>query len=295
MIIKVDYREKELINTINSLNTSRYNISKDINIVNENLPIGDIIICDNNDKEYIIFERKTLKDLSSSIKDGRYNEQSFRLNNSNVHNHNIIYIIEGDIEYYYNVTNKNNKYLSINTLFSSMVSIMYYKGFSLYRSKHIQETADIIISFADKLYREMKNRQAFYKNIEDKELTESQDKTQKETDIEIEEKQKSSLTNIDKNDKGDKEYINVIKKNKKENITIDNIGEIMLMQIQNISSQTAIAIMKRFKTLNNLIDNLERNVDISDIYVGNRRISKTSISNIYKYLLQKDTTILINT
>jgi ERCC4-type nuclease len=288
MIIKVDYREKEVYKIINALTSTRYNISNEIKIINENLPIGDVTICDDENKEYIIFERKTLKDLSSSIKDGRYNEQSFRLHNCNVHNHNIIYIIEGDIEYYYNVTNRNNKYININTLFSSMVSIMYYKGFSLYRSKHTSETADIIISFADKLYREMKSRESFYKNTN---LETIEEITQNLTD---ENNSKKEINN-DKNDKNDKDYINVVKRNKKDNITTDNIGEIMLMQIPNVSAQTAIAIMKRFKTLKGLIDNLERNIDISDIYVGNRRISKTAISNIYKYLLQKDNDINIQT
>ena len=60
-----------------------------------NLPLGDMIICDDEGYELIVIERKTLKDLLSSIKDGRYREQSFRLNNYPVHNHNIIYLIEG--------------------------------------------------------------------------------------------------------------------------------------------------------------------------------------------------------
>jgi Pyruvate/2-oxoacid:ferredoxin oxidoreductase gamma subunit len=165
---------------------------------------------------------------------------------------------------------------------------MYYKGFSLYRSKHTSETADIIISFADKLYREMKSRESFYKNTN---LETIEEITQNLTD---ENNSKKEINN-DKNDKNDKDYINVVKRNKKDNITTDNIGEIMLMQIPNVSAQTAIAIMKRFKTLKGLIDNLERNIDISDIYVGNRRISKTAISNIYKYLLQKDNDINIQT
>ena len=44
----------------------------------------------------LIIERKSLNDLASSIKDGRYAEQSFRLSNIEHHNHNIVYLIEGD-------------------------------------------------------------------------------------------------------------------------------------------------------------------------------------------------------
>ena len=41
--------------------------------------------------------KKTVNDLLSSIVDGRYKEQSLRLDNYNLHNHNIIYLIEGDM------------------------------------------------------------------------------------------------------------------------------------------------------------------------------------------------------
>ncbi len=69
-------------------------------IKKEQLAIGDIILEDDKGEVIIIFERKTLYDLAASIRDGRYNEQSFRLDKENIHNHNILYIIEGDIERY---------------------------------------------------------------------------------------------------------------------------------------------------------------------------------------------------
>ena len=43
------------------------------------LDVGDIHICDNSNNIMLIFERKTIADLLSSIKDGRYSEQSLRL------------------------------------------------------------------------------------------------------------------------------------------------------------------------------------------------------------------------
>ena len=49
-------------------------------------------------KLIILIERKSLNDLESSIKDGRYSEQSIRLNSSEIHNHNIYYLIEGNIQ-----------------------------------------------------------------------------------------------------------------------------------------------------------------------------------------------------
>jgi len=59
------------------------------NVELKNLEIGDIIFLDDNDNIVLIFERKSISDLISSIKDGRYSEQSFRLQEYPLHNHNI--------------------------------------------------------------------------------------------------------------------------------------------------------------------------------------------------------------
>ena len=85
MIVKVDFRETELLQVMMKVVSSYENIK----IETSNLPLGDIIICDEQENEKIMIERKTLIDLAASIRDGRYNEQSFRLNNTNIHNHNI--------------------------------------------------------------------------------------------------------------------------------------------------------------------------------------------------------------
>ena len=80
----------------------------------------------------------------------------------------------------------------------------------------------------------------------------------------------------------DKDYISVVKKVKKENITPDNIAEIMLCQIPGISSVTAVAIMDRFKTIPNLIQEIQQNDNcLKDIIYQNtkgqtRKINKTS-------------------
>ena len=64
---------------------------KNCTLIKETLLLGDVIITNDKDEEVLIIERKTLRDLAASIKDGRYLEQSFRLNNCNCHNHHIIY------------------------------------------------------------------------------------------------------------------------------------------------------------------------------------------------------------
>jgi hypothetical protein len=97
----------------------------------------------------------------------------------------------------------------------------------------------------------------------------------------------------DTNTATEKDYVNVVKKVKKDNITPDNIGEIMLCQIPGISSVTALVVMEKYKTIPNLIKELETNNDcMKDLSYTNtkgqvRKINKTCIANIVKFLLKK--------
>jgi len=126
------------------------------------LPIGDIIINDDTEDKLII-ERKSVADLLSSIKDGRYEEQSYRLNGLSHHNHNIIYLIEGDV-------NKPNRFKSDVqteklTAYSAMFSLNYYKGFSVFRSFSMEETANIVCNMAYKLEKDSaKGKTPYYQN-----------------------------------------------------------------------------------------------------------------------------------
>jgi hypothetical protein len=128
-------------------------------IKSERLPLGDIILHDpaGQGRDIVLFERKSLNDLAASIQDGRYKEQSFRLienaTATGFHTHNIVYIIEGDIAQYEAKRNKNNR-ITKTALQSAMVSLMYYKGFSVVRTMNLGETADFILHFADKVAKE---------------------------------------------------------------------------------------------------------------------------------------------
>jgi hypothetical protein len=90
-----------------------------------------------------------------------------------------------------------------------------------------------------------------------------------------------------------KDYVSVVKKIKKDNITPDNIGEIMLCQIPGISSITAIAILSKFKTIQNLISQIQENENcLKDISYTNsknqvRKVNKTCLVNLVKFLLNK--------
>ena len=157
MIIKVDNRENKLITILNA-KLEELEL-KQITIIVEALPIGDIIICDDNCTEKIIIERKSLNDLAASLRDGRYSEQSFRLENNEIHNHNIVYLMEGDIHRY---SNKYSK-ISKKTLQVTMFCINYFKGFSIMKTRDVLETAEYILIITDKLRRE-KVRKNYFKN-----------------------------------------------------------------------------------------------------------------------------------
>jgi ERCC4-type nuclease len=288
MIIKIDNREQELIKLCQHYIEIIPNY-KDIQLVVEALPLGDAIIGNNKTnengqqsfEEKVIIERKSLTDLAASIKDGRYEEQSYRLNGSPIHNHNIIYLIEGDIhkmnQYQSNLfKNKIDK----STLYSTIVSLNYLKGFSVLRSFNLDETSIMICNMAYKIQKaEKDNKVGYYvnKKLENGVATiEEEGENQGETE-----------------ESGHKNYCNVVKKVKKDNITPENIGEIMLCQIPGISSTTALVIMKKFGTIDNLIIQLKLDPGImKDLSYTNekgqtRKISKTILENIVKFLYHK--------
>ena len=287
MFIKIDSREKELQNKI-SFYITTIPAFRNLKVIVESLPIGDIIISKNNE-DVLIIERKSVNDLLSSIKDGRYEEQSFRLNGLPLHNHNIMYLIEGDF-------NKMNAFRDTKmeklTLFSAIFSLNYYKGFSALRTFTMDETALFICNCTTKLMKgETTNRKAFYLN---KNVAASTVVIEEKTETDSSGSTVTTVTTVDADtEDNSKEYISMVKKVKKENITPENIDEIMLCQIPGVSNATAISIIKKFNSIANLIKCLEENekclADVTNINGKgqSRKITKTSITNIMKFLLKK--------
>tara|TARA_Y100000816_G_C26041202_1_gene545353 strand:- start:415 stop:1170 length:756 start_codon:yes stop_codon:yes gene_type:complete len=250
MKLFIDSREpKSLIKYITSLNESSKN---KIIIEQKQLDNGDFIFYDEiNNKNILVIERKSLEDLESSIKDGRYNEQSFRLNELNIHNHNIIYLIEGAIINYKNTFFRN-------TLYSTLLSLNYYKGFSIISSLNQIETGDILLAFSSKLIRE--NKPGFYNYLSNN------------TD--------NNIINNTNN------YIDNVKLSKKSNVTCDNIFQLMIMQIPGISAASAQAITGEFNNIQELIESLKyEDNKLENIKLASgRKINKTIIDSLKKYL-----------
>ena len=152
--------------------------------------------------------------------------------------------------------------------------------YSIFRSFSLEETATIICNMAYKLEKEIATKKAFYQikpdQIKPDQIT--SDQIQSDEPVEVQENN----------------YVNVIKKVKKENITCENIGAIMLCQIPGVSSSTALTIMEKYKTIQNLIKELEADTNtLKDISSTNakgqtRKINKSSIANIIQFLIQSE-------
>lgn len=241
MKIYIDEREHDLYNYLIK--------TPNISLIKMMLPLGDIILKTDDEIETIIIERKTIQDLLSSIKDGRYKEQSYRLiHSSNLNTHKIIYLIEGMFQ--------GQTALEKQIVYSSIVSLNQIKGFSIMRTWGLEETGEVILNLANKLQREITKGNFLQEN-------------------------KSNV--IEK-------YCNVVKKVKKENITPENMGEIILCQIPGISSINAIAIMKHFTSISQLIDKIKNDPHYLDNFTfetngKKKKLNKNIIINIQKYLL----------
>ena len=298
MKIIIDEREENLYYKCDSLS----NTMQSIMVYKEVLPIGDIEIKTVEDKPILIIERKSLSDLLASIKDGRYEEQSYRLiHSSGYPSHCIVYVIEGMISQFNNPKDKK-------LIYSAITSLHYFKGMSVFRTCNLQETAELIIYMSDKINRNLLKgippayliRQcsqsldikpsydalcaSIITNDENNSNNNHNVVNTSEPNTNIVEQNYSNNTPIVSN----VDYCSVVKKVKKENITTENIGQIILSQIPGISSVTSIAIMKQFNSFPHFIQEIQKNPNVLDNICietngKKRKINKTSIKSIQKY------------
>jgi ERCC4-type nuclease len=139
---------------------------------------------------------------------------------------------------------------------SCIASLNYFKGFSVHRTVSLAETALYILCMADKIERDF--RKGVKPVARAGESSESTD------------------------------YCGVVKVSKKANITKENIGELILMQIPGISSAIAVEIMKPFSNLLEFIDCIRSDADyLSKIKVNGRKIGSNVVKSIQELILQK--------
>jgi ERCC4-type nuclease len=168
-----------------------------------------------------------------------------------------------------------------------MTSLSIFKGFSVLRTTSLQETADYIMSMCDKINREIKKgKTTYYSNSPNVVKTE-------DTSENIVETRENS--NTPENVKG---YSEFVKKVKRDNITPENIGEILLCQIPGISSVSAQAIMKKFGgSFSKLVQEIETNKDSlkNIVYEKDgkvRKINRNCGESIIKYLCKTDSSVV---
>jgi ERCC4-type nuclease len=244
----VDCREKKVIDELH-----KHDIPHSIS----QLPLADFVIRE-KEETIVLFERKTLADLESSILDGRYKEQGQRLLECPVHNHQIIYIVEGDLERYRPKTRKMKR----ETLRNAMISCMVFKGFSLVQTNSVRDTVNWLKGYLNKIQKERKkgNQVYGYRGGETNETT-----TTTSTSM-------TPSTHVGK------------RKNSK--ITKETIDKILLQQIPYLSEKSANAILEHFKngTFYDIIHDVRENdaKRVMEVKVNGRRISKRIIKEMTK-------------
>lgn len=133
--LTIDTRELKVIEYFNKYNEN-YQVSQ--------LDIGDIHLSKGDDTIYII-ERKSICDMLSSIKDGRYKEQKVRLLSclANQKAHHIFYILEGNIEKLSNVQKK--------LIYGSWISCQFRDNINIIRTNSVNETCEFITRLIDRI------------------------------------------------------------------------------------------------------------------------------------------------
>jgi len=256
MKVIVDERETALY----ELCINHENYAKDNFLLEKRvLQLGDILFTsDDESVTYLCIERKSFQDLLASIKDGRYTEQSYRLSNCYPNPHNVVYLLEGMLS-----TVKDKK-----TVISCIASLNYFKGFSVHRTVSMAETALYVLCMADKMSREFK-----------KGNSPMQQASMQQASVQ----QVSACVEAQSTD-----YCNVVKVSKKANITKENIGQLILMQIPGISSTIAIELMRPFKSFIDFVDHIRTNPEyLSTVTVKQRKIGSNIVKGIQEFILNR--------
>lgn len=246
MRISVDHRERSLIDELQRVLEHQAIIELSVC----NLEIGDITL--EYETDIFIIERKTISDLLSSIKDGRYEEQCLRLTHAcSLPQHHKMYLIEGRYEALPEAQQK--------LVYSTITSLMFFKGFTAFRTDGVASTAKFLVNFAEKIGRDLKKgRVPHYMQSSDTSATPAVD------------------------------YTSVVKRCKKQNVTSENIGALMLCQIPGVSSNIANALMDGYESFGLFVRSIQDDptcIDGVSIRAGDkmRKVSKTIIENVKTY------------
>ncbi len=262
----IDNRERELKTFFSNYSNVKFS----------NLDIGDIVFRYQGDI-VVLIERKTIGDLISSIKDGRYREQKLRILN-HVPRDKVLYLLEGG-------KISQNNYAG-KLVWGSMVSMLIRDGIKIVRTIDVKES----IQFIDRIYQR---------------LTKDPSKL-------LPSKISGGNDANGANDVNDIKYTSSIKIKKKENLTPYRCGILQLAQIPGLSTKIAQVILDKYGSVYNLCccyqqilgrdgngennDNGENETKainlLSEIKYNiangkSRRVGKVASTKVYTYLCQR--------
>lgn len=201
---------------IDNRETIKNALSEKIEAKTDNLDIGDYLI-KYNGVVIMIIERKTIADMASSIKDGRYREQKNRLLN-NFHIDKILYLIEGDLT----TNNTSYSFNKVNkfTIYSSIINCLLRDNIKVFHTTNQTETIDFLVNM--------------YRKID-----------------------KQGLTFLKKKYTAQQSIINTVKPQKKGNVTEETVYLSQLCCIPGVSTKYAKAIINNYEKMylfNKLVD-----------------------------------------
>lgn len=257
LIFIIDSRENSVYDDITDRDLDIY--KEKIEIIRESICIGDIHIKYNNNT--YIFERKTTKDLISSIHDGRYREQKARML-STYNQKYLSYIIEEDDILSSKIYSKNKSMVQgayINTLFRDNIRILF--------TKNIGETVTLLLSIAIKMIEHPK------KFANNNDLSMVSDISQ---DTHVVSSTQSVYTDFIK-----------LKKKKIDNIDINTCYIMQLSQIPHISNVIAKNIANTYPNMIELITKLNDSEDKVKELCKIDGIGKEKAGTIIKYLFSQ--------
>lgn len=245
MHLLIDYREKDFIklfeDTVKDLDIS-YKVMS--------LPVGDFILLEDTedyDTIKLVIERKSIRDLSSSITDGRFREQKQRLLESVKDCDKICYLLEG---------NKNlldNFVLSNTIINSSILNLIFRHKYNVVQTENIKDSSNMILML--------------YKKFKADEFQNSQNANSKNIKL------------IKRSDK-------IIGNKLLHQLTlIPGVSQNIANTIINLEYKNIKDLINKYNTLENdsQREMLFADIIISDNGVKKRRIGKALSKKIYEY------------
>ncbi|OII74784.1 MUS81 endonuclease [Cryptosporidium ubiquitum] len=237
-----------------------------INIELKNLPIGDIIWVARpklEDKDEItpiddsfvlpwIIERKTGSDMCSSILDGRYEEQKYRLMRS-IGVENVIYLLEDLNSIHENIvwSSSNNGPISSGriapkqVLRSAQANTQFIAGFHILQSQSIGHTLTLLIGMHQMITRNVRNRWC------DSELEDNEFKTR-------------VIANIAKNRPSFKDW--ELHSKKSSNLTVEETFGKQLRSIKGCGPEATETLLEIWPTPYKMYEEMSSEITFDDLY-----------------------------